>query len=367
MGRGELVRERWAVRASVAGLLAVLCFLAGFSFLTQRSIEETSRQADRAMRISAIYQDARDWVGEEQSEERRYRFEGSSASASPMTRRDRLVSALEAVRKLDPSPANRATVAQLLDLHTRYRDASRKLFAAVDAGDEAGVQHYDHEVIDPVFGILEDVVSRPGRRRPGDRARTQRIGPGQGRACDAGDHRRVRRRPRPARLLRRDHPALPPPARRRPRRRARASRRDRHQRSAHRPAQPPRVPRGSGAGGAAHQPHRHPLALVLLDVDDLKTVNDEQGHQAGDERLQALADAIRATQRAGDCAYRVGGDEFAITLPEPAPTARWSSRSACARPRSPATMGSRSPSPRASPRRSSSAPRTIWCARPTSR
>ena len=41
-----------------------------------------------------------------------------------------------------------------------------------------------------------------------------------------------------------------------------------------------------------------PLALALLDVDDLKTLNDTHGHQAGDERLQALADAIRATQRA---------------------------------------------------------------------
>ena len=59
-----------------------------------------------------------------------------------------------------------------------------------------------------------------------------------------------------------------------------------------------------------------PLALVLLDLDDLKAVNDTQGHQAGDERLQALADAIRATGRGVDVAYRVGGDEFAVILPD---------------------------------------------------
>ena len=40
------------------------------------------------------------------------------------------------------------------------------------------------------------------------------------------------------------------------------------------------------------------------------------GHQAGDERLQALADAIRATGRGADVAYRVGGDEFAVILPD---------------------------------------------------
>jgi diguanylate cyclase (GGDEF)-like protein len=59
-----------------------------------------------------------------------------------------------------------------------------------------------------------------------------------------------------------------------------------------------------------------PLALVLLDLDNLKAVNDSQGHQAGDERLQALADAIRATGRGADVAYRVGGDEFAVILPD---------------------------------------------------
>ena len=57
-----------------------------------------------------------------------------------------------------------------------------------------------------------------------------------------------------------------------------------------------------------------PMSLVMLDLDDLKTVNDNLGHQAGDERLRALASAIRATQRAGDSAFRVGGDEFAIVL-----------------------------------------------------
>ncbi len=59
-----------------------------------------------------------------------------------------------------------------------------------------------------------------------------------------------------------------------------------------------------------------PLALVLLDLDDLKSLNDTHGHQAGDQRIRALADTLRATLRASDTAYRIGGDEFAVILPD---------------------------------------------------
>jgi diguanylate cyclase (GGDEF)-like protein len=58
-----------------------------------------------------------------------------------------------------------------------------------------------------------------------------------------------------------------------------------------------------------------PISLVMLDLNDLKAVNNAHGHQAGDEQLRALAEAITATQRATDRAYRIGGDEFAVILP----------------------------------------------------
>ncbi|HEX3277084.1 MAG TPA: diguanylate cyclase [Thermoleophilaceae bacterium] len=57
------------------------------------------------------------------------------------------------------------------------------------------------------------------------------------------------------------------------------------------------------------------FALVLCDMDNLKTVNDTRGHDAGDKALQTLADALRAELRRSDEAYRVGGDEFAVLLP----------------------------------------------------
>jgi diguanylate cyclase (GGDEF)-like protein len=61
------------------------------------------------------------------------------------------------------------------------------------------------------------------------------------------------------------------------------------------------------------------LALLVVDLDGLKRINDLGGHPAGDEALKALADALRATVRTGDVACRLGGDEFAAILPGATP------------------------------------------------
>jgi diguanylate cyclase (GGDEF)-like protein len=58
------------------------------------------------------------------------------------------------------------------------------------------------------------------------------------------------------------------------------------------------------------------LALLLIDVDNLKTVNDTQGHAGGDRLLAEVGRLAGATLRRYDRAFRVGGDEFAILLPE---------------------------------------------------
>src|SRR5437016_1033720 len=62
--------------------------------------------------------------------------------------------------------------------------------------------------------------------------------------------------------------------------------------------------------------YSHPLGLVMLDLHRFKEVNDKHGHPRGDEVLRAAAATLKKALRTSDYAFRIGGDEFALILPQ---------------------------------------------------
>lgn len=64
--------------------------------------------------------------------------------------------------------------------------------------------------------------------------------------------------------------------------------------------------------------YRHPLALLMLDIDHFKKINDTHGHLAGDEVLKAVSRVCEEMVRTNDCLARLGGEEFAVLMPQTA-------------------------------------------------
>lgn len=71
------------------------------------------------------------------------------------------------------------------------------------------------------------------------------------------------------------------------------------------------------------QRYHQPLSLLALDIDHFKTINDNYGHQAGDQVLVELTQRISQLLRSSDCFARLGGEEFAVLLPNTGGRAAW--------------------------------------------
>ncbi|HET9677044.1 MAG TPA: GGDEF domain-containing protein [Solirubrobacterales bacterium] len=67
---------------------------------------------------------------------------------------------------------------------------------------------------------------------------------------------------------------------------------------------------------ARHARHRREFALVLLDLDGFKEVNERYGHLEGDRLLTEIGSSLRRETRGEDSVFRQGGDEFAVIVPE---------------------------------------------------
>jgi len=64
------------------------------------------------------------------------------------------------------------------------------------------------------------------------------------------------------------------------------------------------------------QRYKHQMTLLMMDIDNFKSINDKYGHQMGDEMLRQISEVILATVRKIDMPSRYGGEEFAVILPE---------------------------------------------------
>ncbi|MDB5896090.1 MAG: hypothetical protein JWQ88_3621, partial [Rhodoferax sp.] len=60
--------------------------------------------------------------------------------------------------------------------------------------------------------------------------------------------------------------------------------------------------------------YSHPLAVLMIDLDHFKQINDTRGHEAGDRALQFVAKALQAAVRTGDLVGRYGGEEFCVLM-----------------------------------------------------
>jgi diguanylate cyclase (GGDEF)-like protein len=72
----------------------------------------------------------------------------------------------------------------------------------------------------------------------------------------------------------------------------------------------------SAAEWARFQRYLRPLSVLIIDVDYFKAINDRFGHDAGDSALKIIANVCNSAKRDSDIAARIGGEEFALLLPE---------------------------------------------------
>jgi diguanylate cyclase (GGDEF)-like protein len=299
------IRRRLPI-ATVAMAASVLVLLA-MGVVILLSLNDASDQSRRALsigRAAAHYRDARFARAQEEAAERDFLLTREpQARAEQLAAGRRVMVALERVPGDDAAPHVRG--------HAAYVRATRRLFAAAPRE----MREIDEEVGDPAFASIEHALTLRVNRQS---ARAVRLGD-QAHATQVSDLRKGGIEVLFAIVI---FGALGLTIRR-SRRSLDAARAAELTRLAELATSDPLT--GLRNHRAFHEDLARelqrtgrsdvPLSLVVLDLDDLKTLNDDHGHQAGDERLEALADAIRETTRGADCAYRIGGDEFAVILP----------------------------------------------------
>ena len=303
-------KGRSVTRLATAGLAAVLVMLTGFALWAAYSTNRAARQADRLIRLSDAYQQARFAVAAEESLERKYRLEpGPEVRTKYQQAAASLLTALEDVHQRGDH-ADRVLKERLDAQHDRYLDAIGRMFAAVDAGDTKRVLAIDENQVDPLFGSIEEQVNAAAdvhhqaalaslgalRRKETSVMMATPVAFTAGLALlglfwtiVVGYQQRTQRQ-----AADNAHQAL----------------HDALTGLANRTLLRDRIDQ------AMRQTDRElvPAALLLLDLERFKEVNDTLGHHYGDQLLIQVAQRLRAALRNVDTVARLGGDEFAVLL-----------------------------------------------------
>ncbi|MEU8606978.1 bifunctional diguanylate cyclase/phosphodiesterase [Actinoplanes sp. NPDC048791] len=302
MGRSQRVR-----RAAAVGLAVVLLALTALSVLGAARTRGSAQTAGRSAMLAEAYNRAYNAVAAEESLERKYRLEpGPDVRERHRQAGADLHQALNDV-SLRGTSDDRMRVASLESMHGDYVTAISRMFTAVDAGDPATALLIDNNEVDPTFTRISDVVqaatdahARAAQQTLRDLHRVESVvfvttvaGFAVGLALLAvftavtvGYQRALLRQSAESR---------------------RRALHDDLTGSGNRVLLAERLADLPGAGGD--------VAVLTLDLDRFKEVNDALGHTHGDDLLRQVAQRVEATVRTGDTVARLSADEFAVLLP----------------------------------------------------
>jgi len=291
-----------------AGLVALIVVVTIGSLVTGNAAAASAL----AVRAATAYGHAATAIAAEESLERKYRLQpGPVPRAGHAAAEASLEQAMRQVAVLGDS-ADRSLAKVVLREHSAYVAASARLFLSVDRDDPVAVTNgIDARTVDPVFGVMESQVYGAAARHESDALSTAASVRNTGRFVLLVDLATL--------LAAIGLVAVGAVVVTRYQRNLHSeSERNRYQ-ALHDPLTdlPNRTLFQDRTGVALRTAARSgaTVAVLLLDLNRFKEVNDTLGHQYGDRLLLQVADRLRGSLRESDSVARLGGDEFAILLP----------------------------------------------------